>query len=186
MPKPNNRQQILDAALNVFHEKGFNATSVSDIVERANVPKGSFYNHFKSKEALGIEILEAYWDESSPGREKLLNPNVPAFERLSDYLSNVGYSECGCLIGNFSGEVANIELFRDKLSTLINTWKIHIASCIKDGQKEHSIKATSTAEELAEFVVNCLQGAVLSAKVGKDPLLMERNKGQIMHFLSTK
>lgn len=184
MPKPNNRQQILDAALIVFHENGFNATSVSDIVERANVPKGSFYNHFKSKEALGIEILEVYWDENSPGRAKLLNSNVPASERLSDYLSSFGFSECGCLIGNFSGEVANIELFRDKLLTLINTWKVHIASCIRDGQKEDSISAASTAEELAEFVVNCLQGAILNVKVSKDPLAMKRNRDLIMHFLS--
>lgn len=186
MPKPNNRQQILDAALAVFHEKGFNATSVNDIVERASVPKGSFYNHFKSKDALGIEILEVYWDENSLGRTKLLNPNVPAYERLNEYLGNVGYNECGCLIGNFSGEVANLELFRNKLSTLLNTWKVHIASCIKDGQKEGSINADSTAESLAEFVVSCLQGAVLSAKVGKDPSLMERNKDLIMDFLSIR
>lgn len=186
MPKPNNRQQILDAALAIFHENGFNATSVNDIVERASVPKGSFYNHFKSKDALGIEILEAYWDEGSPGRTKLLNPNVAAHERLKEYLGSVGYNECGCLIGNFSGEVANLEFFRNKLSTLINTWKVHIASCIKDGQKEGSIKADSTAEELAEFVVSCLQGSVLTAKVSKDPSLMERNGNLVMHFLANR
>lgn len=186
MPKPNNRQQILDAALSIFHENGFNATSVNDIVARAGVPKGSFYNHFKSKDALGIEILDAYWESNSLSRTKLLNPNVPAYERLNEYLGNVGYNECGCLIGNFSGEIANLELFRNKLSTLLNTWKVHIASCIKDGQLEGSVVTNSSAESLAEFVVNCLQGAVLSAKVSKDPSLMDRNKDLIMDFLSVK
>jgi TetR/AcrR family transcriptional repressor of nem operon len=186
MPKPNNRQQILDAALAVFQENGFNATSVNDIVERANVPKGSFYNHFKSKDALGIEILDIYWDENSLSRTKLLNPNIPAFERLSEYLGSVGYSDCGCLIGNFSGEVANLELFRNKLSTLINTWKVHIASCIKDGQQEGTITAESTAEHLAEYVVSCLQGSVLTAKVSKDTSLMKRNGNLVMQFLGAR
>jgi TetR/AcrR family transcriptional repressor of nem operon len=136
MPKANNRQQIVDAALSIFHENGFNATSVNDIVARANVPKGSFYNHFKSKDALGIEILDTYWESNALSRNKLLNPNIPAQERLEEYLGSVGYNECGCLVGNFSGEVANMALFRQKLSLLINTWKVHVASCIRDGQKE--------------------------------------------------
>ena len=186
MPKANNRQQILDAALAIFHENGFNGTSVNDIVARAGVPKGSFYNHFKSKDALGIEILEAYWESNSLSRTKLLNPNIPAKDRLKEYLASVGYHECGCLIGNFSGEVANLDLFRNKLSTLINTWKVHIASCIKDGQNEGTIVAETAADDLADYVVSCLQGSVLTAKVNQDPSLMERNGQLVVHFLEAR
>ena len=39
----------------MFHTRGFNGCSVQDIVDAAGVPKGSFYNHFDSKEALGVE-----------------------------------------------------------------------------------------------------------------------------------
>src|SRR5471032_967226 len=60
MPKPNVREQIVTTSLNLLHSKGFNATSVQDITEAAGVPKGSFYNHFASKEALGMEVLQRY------------------------------------------------------------------------------------------------------------------------------
>src|SRR5262249_47253914 len=50
--KPSHRDLLLDTGLRVLHERGFNATSVQDITEAAGVPKGSFYNHFESKEDL--------------------------------------------------------------------------------------------------------------------------------------
>ena len=53
-------EEIVEAALAQFHERGFNAAAVKDITDRAGVPKGSFYNHFESKEALAIVALERY------------------------------------------------------------------------------------------------------------------------------
>jgi len=58
MPRPNVREKIIDAGLKVLIEKGFNGCGVQDITAAAGVPKGSFYNHFESKEALGGEVVE--------------------------------------------------------------------------------------------------------------------------------
>src|ERR1700722_1385068 len=60
VPRASVRDQLIDSAVDVFHTRGFNGCSVQDIVEAAGVPKGSFYNHFASKEALGIEVVHAY------------------------------------------------------------------------------------------------------------------------------
>src|ERR1700682_4759072 len=60
MPKPNLREEILSAGLETLHLRGFNATSVQDIAEAAGVPKGSFYNHFASKDDLGAAVVEKY------------------------------------------------------------------------------------------------------------------------------
>ncbi len=60
MPRPNVREKIVDAGLRVLIEKGFNGCGVQDITAAAGVPKGSFYNHFESKEALGAEVVERY------------------------------------------------------------------------------------------------------------------------------
>jgi TetR/AcrR family transcriptional repressor of nem operon len=57
MAKPNLREEILTAGLATLHGRGFNATSVQDITEAAGVPKGSFYNHFASKEDLGAAVV---------------------------------------------------------------------------------------------------------------------------------
>jgi len=54
------REEIVEAALEQFHAYGFNAAGVKDITDRAGVPKGSFYNHIDSKEALAVVALQRY------------------------------------------------------------------------------------------------------------------------------
>ena len=58
MPKPSNREKILTEGMRVVHEHGFAGASVRDIVQAAGVPQGSFTNHFASKEAFGLEVIE--------------------------------------------------------------------------------------------------------------------------------
>src|SRR6516164_1765695 len=65
MPRPSNpevRTRLLNAGGRVVYEMGFNASGVQDIVGAADVPKGSFYSYFDSKEAFAAEVLEAYWE----------------------------------------------------------------------------------------------------------------------------
>ena len=59
------RERLLEAGVQTFSKSGFNGCSVQDITDAAGVPKGSFYNHFESKEALGAAALEHYWSEGS-------------------------------------------------------------------------------------------------------------------------
>lgn len=63
MPAEERREQLLEAAALVFSEKGYRNASVSDVVERANVARGTFYNHFSSKQDVFLELIERYFDE---------------------------------------------------------------------------------------------------------------------------
>ena len=64
MPRPSVRPQLVEAALDQFHTRGFHNCSVDDIAKAAGVPKGSFYNHFASKDALAVEALQQYQQRS--------------------------------------------------------------------------------------------------------------------------
>ena len=85
MARPSTREQIITAAVDTLHRKGFNGTSVQDITEAAQVPKGSFYNHFESKELLAVEALERYWQKVLNGLSGLGEETVPAATRLKQY-----------------------------------------------------------------------------------------------------
>ena len=95
------REAIVEAALAQFHERGFNAAAVKDITDRAGVPKGSFYNHFESKEALAIVALQRYGEGPGDWRISPTRPWEPVarirahFEFLRDEV--VGYGNLrGC------------------------------------------------------------------------------------------
>lgn len=73
--KRERKKKILDAALNEFSEKGYSATSVDDIINRANISKGLIYTYFKSKEEIFLQLAE-YWEEVTDQR-KILNLEFP-------------------------------------------------------------------------------------------------------------
>jgi len=72
MPKLSNRQKILKEGLRLVHERGFAGAAVRDIVKGAGVSQGSFTDHFDSKEAFGLEVLDIYFEvQLGALREKL-------------------------------------------------------------------------------------------------------------------
>ena len=81
MGKYDTKEKIIQAALKALLHKGFNGVGVQEITEKAGVPKGSFYNHFESKEALGVEIVERY-GMGSTRRDVLTDKTVSPLERL--------------------------------------------------------------------------------------------------------
>jgi TetR/AcrR family transcriptional repressor of nem operon len=171
MAKPNVKEQIVEAGLKVLLERGFNAVGVQEITDTARVPKGSFYNHFESKEALGAEIVERY-GMNSTRRQVLREKGVPAlrrlrthFEALNDLFVKSKF-ERGCLLGNFSGELANqSEVIRRSLAQLYKTWTEDLQVAIADGQREGVIARDRNAGDIAAFLLDAYEGALLRARV---------------------
>ena len=173
MARPSARNVIHDAAMKVFTKRGFNASSVQDITETAGVPKGSFYNHFKSKEALAAEILTAY-GEGTTDRGILTDANVPPLTRLKKHFAvlNEYFCECndGCLVGKFMAEVSDdTPEIREKLIEVLKRWGEQLSSAIADGQRDSSIRKDLKPDELAAFLIDSYEGAILRTRVEKSP-----------------
>jgi len=136
----NTRNAILEAGTRLFIERGYTACSVQDITEAAGVPKGSFYNHFKSKEALAAEIVTEY-GKGSTDRSILTDPEVPALTRLEKHFAalNEYFSRCndGCLVGKFMAEVSDdTPQIRARLLGVLSLWSEQISSTIATGQEQ--------------------------------------------------
>jgi TetR/AcrR family transcriptional repressor of nem operon len=87
MPKPSHREKILTEGLRVVQARGFGGASVRDIVEAAGVPQGSFTNHFASKEAFCLEILDLYFkDVRAMIQRTLRNDSLPPLKRLRAFV----------------------------------------------------------------------------------------------------
>lgn len=159
--------------MKLFIEKGFNACSVQDITDAAGVPKGSFYNHFKSKEALAAEILTEY-GKGNTDRSILTNSEVGAVTRLKKHFAalNEYFSRCndGCLVGKFMAEVsADTPQIRERLVSVLNVWGQQISAAIREGQEQGSIRKDLKADDLAAFLIDAYEGAILRTRVEKNP-----------------
>ncbi|NBW07754.1 MAG: TetR family transcriptional regulator [Caulobacteraceae bacterium] len=182
MAKISNREKILDAGLRLVHERGFGAAGVRDIVQAAGVPQGSFTNHFPSKEAFGLEILEMYFANS---REviaaTLRNDDRDPLERLRAYFQankdHVGMDGMrnGCLLGNFSAEVVDhSERMRLRLVEIFAEVRGAVAYCLNAAVAVGEVRADLDVETISGFIVSGLQGSILLAKAERDIAPVER------------
>jgi TetR/AcrR family transcriptional repressor of nem operon len=182
MPRPNLREQILSAGLDTLHRRGFNATSVQDITEAAGVPKGSFYNHFESKEALGAELVLKYAAERGELLSVLGNATVAPLSRLRRYFDELcarAELSSGCLFANFGLELSHQSpLIRERVAAAFARWSDTVAVVIREAQDAGAISKESSPEALAAFLIHAYEGALLRAKV-------DNSRAPLDHFLST-
>ena len=175
MSKPNVREQLIEAGLKTLLGQGFNGSGVQDIVDAARVPKGSFYNHFKSKEAFAAEVLERYWQAGAVRTAVLRDLTVGPVERLRIYFgalfdAAVGPDfEKGCMIGNFSTELSDQSPeIRERLAAIYAAWTRSIESCVREAQNAKRVRVDLPASAVASFLINSWEGAVLRARVERD------------------
>jgi TetR/AcrR family transcriptional repressor of nem operon len=164
------REQIVETAVVEFHRHGFAGCSVDTITKAAGVPKGSFYNHFRSKEALAAEAIGRYatnaeWNNDvDPGLTPLGELRA-RFAAMRDVLVGNDYTR-GCLIGNMGEEAADhSEVIRATVRACVDGWTAGIVALIQAAQATGEVAQGLNAELLGSFVLDAWEGALLRAKV---------------------
>ncbi len=168
------KQTILSRAQDIILGKGFTATGINAILMAANVPKGSFYHHFKSKEQFGTALLQNYFEHY------LINLNTTlmtsgserSIDRFLDYFKNWQLTQCKdttkdkCLVVKLSGEVSDLsESMRVELDRGTQKVIARLAQCVALAQKKNEIQVTDSAEQLAHEIYYLWIGASLISKV---------------------
>jgi len=178
------RNDILRAGLRVMFQFGYHAASVRDICAAARAPQGSFTNHFRSKEAFAVEVLDQYFDYlKALVTEALNDETLTPRQRLKRYLEVITDKlerdrwMVGCLIGDFSLQVtSHSKLLRKRLDSIFREWRRLFASCIAAAQSAGEIDSNFDAAELAEFLLASWEGAILRMKVERSRDALERFK----------
>jgi TetR/AcrR family transcriptional repressor of nem operon len=178
-----NKDRILANGFKVVLERGYVGASVRDIVEASGVPQGSFSNHFTSKEAFALELLERYFANVRVViDETLRNDALSPLKRLRGYIDATiatirnNETKNGCLFGNFTAECEHSEIMRKRLIEIYAELQEAVAYCLKAAIKAGELPKTFKAAEVANFVVSGLQGAVLLAKAERDMAAAENFK----------
>ena len=177
MKRIHNKEDIIQVGLDLVLSRGFNATGVEAILKQANVPKGSFYNFFSSKEEFGLAIIDKFVAD----RVEVFSPifsdeSLPPLERVKKSFETIIATfegdDCskGCLIGNLGQEMADqFENVRQRLEQALQSWTKGLSKLLLQAQKENTIPADTNADMLAENLISSFQGALLLSKVKKSP-----------------
>lgn len=174
-PQINTRENLILAGVKLLHEAGFAATGVQEIVNEEGVPKGSFYNHFASKEDFGREVVEYYFTSGVPALKDILaDLRIPPLDRMRNYFEQriqvfkqTNYVR-GCMMGNLSLEIADHSgPIRDALAANFREWSMMFENCVAEAQKSGAVQNPMQSSVLAQFILNSWEGALLRMRVEK-------------------
>lgn len=187
------REAILEAATELMHLRGYQATTLDDILKESGVGKGNFYHHFKSKEDLGYAILDqviasflgrtldpCFSDRSGHrlGQIRCFLDRVLAAQRERNCVG-------GCALGNLASELSDVhEGFRARLSGVFSAWQERLTKALGEAQESGSVRPECRPEAVAQFLVASLEGAILMTKLTKDITVMERCVEELKRYLT--
>lgn len=182
MPKPSNRDALIEGGLQTMLRKGYVGATVRDIAAAAGAPQGSFTGHFRSKEDFAGEVLDAYFEHvSSLMRRAEAAEPASGLRRLNHYLDLVTERldaddfARGCLIGDFTVETpGHSGALRRQLLDIYRQWTGRLASWISDAQERGEIATTFSAQDLADFIVTGWEGAIARVKVEQSRAPLDR------------
>ncbi|OGB23735.1 MAG: hypothetical protein A3I66_15830 [Burkholderiales bacterium RIFCSPLOWO2_02_FULL_57_36] len=171
-----NRERILSIGENLILGRGFSAMGLSELLGAAEVPKGSFYHYFQSKEGFGVALLERYFENYHARLHTLFdNETMPARTRLLIYFDSWrqmhATSKCHdtCLAVKLAAEVSDLsEPMRESLATGMDIVIGMIAGAILAAQKEGSVPIRHSPEQLAESLYAMWLGASLRGKATRN------------------
>lgn len=170
------RRHILDVGQDMLARKGFAGVGLNELLAAADVPKGSFYHYFGSKEQYGCALIEQYVDDYLAAAEALFaDTRLPAYERLMRYWNQWRDGQCAgdatgrCLVVKLSAEVSDLsDAMRERLRDGTTRMQAQLAGCIAQGQAEGAIAPGLDPAQTATVLYQMWLGASLLTKLRRD------------------
>ncbi len=167
------KDKIIAEATRLVKQKGFEATSMSDLVEATGLQKGCLYFHFTGKDELLASVLEKARTDFFQLVDAGLAGKTPGerldnfFTGVLDYQKSTGFS-CGCIFGNMalemSGKDKRVAVF---IKDLFDEWTAKIREVVKAAQRSKQITAEISADVLARHIIMALEGGIMFCRFEK-------------------
>jgi AcrR family transcriptional regulator len=187
------RGRLLDVAAESFQARGYNATTMHDIVRAARTTGGATYHHFPTKKSLAIAVIrervarsvDETWIKPMSTARSTLDGVLTAF---AEVIASVEQRRvvAGCQTSNLALELALAdEEFRVALHTVFEQWRDAIASRIRSEQAAGAFDDTN-ADELATFIIASYSGAMAIAKAAQDSAPLKSCALQLARVMSRR
>jgi TetR/AcrR family transcriptional repressor of nem operon len=169
------RDRLLEATLELVWNESLGAASVDAICEKAGVRKGSFYHFFKSKEDLVVAALEAHFAAGRVDFDRIFSPSVAPVERLKSFFEAMIRKQqmkrdkvgrvVGCPYATAAVACSSSEqLVRERVQTLLGTWKKYVETTLRDGIADGSIPPQDIPRTV-ETVFDYIEGALTIGRI---------------------
>jgi len=169
------RLRIIEVTADEMKRHGFKATSLSEIVSKADISKGALYHHFTNKLELGYAVFEEVFVTNNISFWKELLQQDDPLQGFCQHLDSISSTmsdeelECGCPVNSISQEMsAEDEGFRERTLTMYMRMQSLFVEALDVCDKQGMLRADVNIERCALFLVSSLQGISSLMKASRD------------------
>ncbi len=187
------RERLLQAAFREVYRSGFQSASLDTILAAAGVTKGALYYHFGSKEVLGHAIVEEVIAKLTRERWSLPLQRGKDNDPIDALIGVVRAIPArprdvrdGCPLVNLAQEMSRLdEQFRKRLERIFHAWQEGIATALRRGQSQGTVRRDLVPEETASFLIAMVEGYEVLAKNAQDVKVWNMGISNIVGWLSS-
>jgi TetR/AcrR family transcriptional repressor of nem operon len=168
------RRDIVAKAAPLFNQKGFEGTSLADLMQATGLQKGGIYRHFSGKKELAAEAFDYAWEKAVRGRLDGVAEVPDCVDRLKKTIDNfverrAGLVPGGCPLMNTAVEADDGNpVLRARARKALQGWTERLSRIAAEGIKKHEIDRSVTPRQLSELIISSLEGALLISRLQND------------------
>jgi len=173
----------------LFNTRGYEGTSLSDLMAATGLQKGGIYRHFASKEELAAEAFDYAWGKAVSGRLDGLAEVPNSVDRIKKMIANfverrTGLVAGGCPLLNTAIEADDGNaLLRSRAKKALQTWSGRITGLVNEGKKRREIDARTDPRRLSQLIIGSLEGALMISRIEAKDGALEDARAFLYEYL---
>lgn len=182
------RQRIVKEAAPIFNRRGYEGSSLSDLMKATGLKKGGIYRHFSSKEELAAQAFDYTWEAAAHARMLRVDEKATGIERLQRSISNFIDQRPpvpgGCPILNTAIDADDGNpVLRARATKALHSWMRRLESIVAQAAERGEIQPNVDPKAVATLIVAMLEGALMMSRLERSDEPLRRAQQHLNQYL---
>lgn len=185
------RRKILEAAAPIFNTRGYEGSSLNDLMEATGLKKGGIYRHFSSKEELAAEAFDYTWEAARDARFLHVDERANGIEKLKQLIGNfIDYRSPvagGCPVLNTAVDADDGNtVLRARVAKALRSWLHRLETIVEQARERREARPSVDPEAVATLIVASLEGALMMSRLQRNEKALRRVQTHLNWYLDNE
>ena len=182
------RRKIVEAAAPIFNKRGYEGSSLSELMEATGLKKGGIYRHFSSKEQLAAEAFDYTWETAWNSRLQHVDEKASGIEKLKQLIANFVNHRSpvsgGCPILNTAIDADDGNpVLRAHVAKALRSWLSRLQAIVDEAQARAETQRGVDSQAVATLIVASLEGALMISRIQRNDEALRRVQAHLIRYL---
>ena len=184
------RQRIVAEAAPIFNQRGYEGSSLTDLMRATGLEKGGIYRHFSSKEELAAEAFDYTWAEARQARLPEIDAGAGSIAWLKQLIANFIERKApvagGCPLLNTAIEADDGNpILRERVNKALRAWIAQLQTVVADGQSRGEVRRDVDPKQVAAVIIAALEGGLMMSRLERSHDTLRTVQDHLNHYLDT-